>query len=110
MPGAVTRYRVTVDSGAFTMPSAPLTITVLGSGTSMGVPTLGCPCRVCKSADPHDKILRPSLLISRTGQIIVIDKTPDFRQQPLRATLHRLDAISLTHDHDDQHLCSDFRR
>src|SRR6266853_85646 len=83
------------------MPSAPLKITVLGSGTSMGVPTLGCPCRVCKSVDPHDKRLRPSLLISRGGQNIVIDTTPDFRQQALRVALDRLDAILLTHGHAD---------
>src|SRR5713226_2935658 len=101
MPGTVTRYRVTVDSGAFTMPSAPLTITVLGSGTSMGVPTLGCPCRVCRSNDPHDKRLRPSLLISRGGQNVVIDTTPDFRQQALRVGLERVDAILLTHGHAD---------
>src|SRR5438552_1977013 len=83
------------------MPSASLKVTVLGSGTSMGVPTLGCPCRVCKSVDPHDKRLRPSLLISRGGQNIVIDTTPDFRQQALRVGLERLDAILLTHGHAD---------
>jgi phosphoribosyl 1,2-cyclic phosphate phosphodiesterase len=83
------------------MPAAPLKITVLGSGTSMGVPTLGCPCRVCKSSDPHDKRLRPSLLISRGGQNVVIDTTPDFRQQALRVGLERLDAILLTHGHAD---------
>src|SRR5438270_1651353 len=83
------------------MPSAPLKITVLGSGTSMGVPTLGCPCRVCKSSDPHDKRLRPSVLISRAGQNVVIDTTPDFRQQALRIGLDRLDAILLTHGHAD---------
>src|SRR5258708_1035514 len=83
------------------MPSAPLKITVLGSGTSMGVPTLGCPCRVCKSNDPHDKRLRPSLLISRGGQNVVIDTTPDFRQQALRVGLERLDAILVTHGHAD---------
>jgi len=92
---------VTIDSNAFTMPPAPLKVTVLGSGTSMGVPTLGCPCRVCKSADPHDKRLRPSVLISRGGQNIVIDTTPDFRQQALRVGLDRLDAILLTHGHAD---------
>ncbi len=90
-----------VGSNAFIMPSAPLKITVLGSGTSMGVPTLGCPCRVCKSNDPHDKRLRPSLLISRGGQNVVIDTTPDFRQQALRVGLDRLDAILLTHGHAD---------
>jgi riboflavin kinase/FMN adenylyltransferase len=83
------------------MSPAPLKVTVLGSGTSMGVPTLGCPCRVCKSDDPHDKRLRPSLLISRSGQNVVIDTTPDFRQQALRVGLERLDAILLTHGHAD---------
>ena len=83
------------------MPPAPLKVTVLGSGTSMGVPTLGCPCRVCKSNDPHDKRLRPSLIISRGGQNVVIDTTPDFRQQALRVGLDRLDAILLTHGHAD---------
>ena len=83
------------------MPPAPLKVTVLGSGTSMGVPTLACPCRVCHSNDPHDKRLRPSLLISRNGQNVVIDTTPDFRQQALRVGLDRLDAILLTHGHAD---------
>jgi phosphoribosyl 1,2-cyclic phosphate phosphodiesterase len=83
------------------MPRTPLKITVLGSGTSMGVPTLGCPCRVCASADPRDKRLRPSLLLSRNSQTVVIDTTPDFRQQALRAGLDRLDAILLTHGHAD---------
>jgi phosphoribosyl 1,2-cyclic phosphate phosphodiesterase len=90
-----------IGSNAFTMPPAPLKITVLGSGTSMGVPTLGCPCRVCDSNDPHDKRLRPSLLISRGGRNVVIDTTPDFRQQALRVGLERLDAILLTHGHAD---------
>jgi phosphoribosyl 1,2-cyclic phosphate phosphodiesterase len=67
----------------------------------MGVPTLGCACRVCKSDDPHDKRLRPSLLISRGGHNVVIDTTPDFRQQALRVGLDRLDAILLTHGHAD---------
>ena len=83
------------------MLSAPLRITVLGSGTSMGVPTLGCPCRVCASTDPHDKRLRPSLLISRAGHNVVIDTSPDFRQQAMRVGLDRLDAILLTHGHAD---------
>ncbi len=83
------------------MPRTPLKITVLGSGTSMGVPTLACPCRVCSSADPRDKRLRPSLLLSRNSQSVVIDTTPDFRQQALRAGLDRLDAILLTHGHAD---------
>jgi phosphoribosyl 1,2-cyclic phosphate phosphodiesterase len=90
-----------IDSNPFIMSAAPLRITVLGSGTSMGVPTLGCPCRVCSSNDPHDKRLRPSLLLSRNSQNVVIDTTPDFRQQALRAGLDRLDAILLTHGHAD---------
>jgi riboflavin kinase/FMN adenylyltransferase len=83
------------------MSPAPLKVTVLGSGTSMGVPTLACPCRVCNSNDPHDNRLRPSLLLSRHGQNVVIDTTPDFRQQALRTGLNRLDAILLTHGHAD---------
>ena len=76
-------------------------MTVLGSGTSMGVPTLGCHCAVCTSPDPHDKRLRPSLLLSRDGQNVVIDTTPDFRTQALRVGLNRLDAVLLTHGHAD---------
>jgi riboflavin kinase/FMN adenylyltransferase len=83
------------------MPPVPLKITVLGSGTSMGVPSLACHCRVCSSQDPHDNRLRPSLLLSRKGQNVVIDTTPDFRQQGLRAGIERLDAVLLTHGHAD---------
>jgi riboflavin kinase/FMN adenylyltransferase len=83
------------------MSLASLKITVLGSGTSMGVPTLGCHCRVCSSQDPRDNRLRPSLLLSRNGQNVVIDTTPDFRQQALRACIERLDAVLLTHGHAD---------
>jgi len=83
------------------MSRAPIKLTVLGSGTSMGVPSLACQCRVCTSTDPHDNRLRPSLLLSRNGQNVVIDTTPDFRQQALRVGLDRLDAILLTHGHAD---------
>jgi phosphoribosyl 1,2-cyclic phosphate phosphodiesterase len=83
------------------MPLAPIKVSVLGSGTSMGVPSLGCHCRVCTSTDPHDNRLRPSVLLSREGQRVVIDTTPDFRQQALRVGLDRLDAILLTHGHAD---------
>ncbi len=78
-----------------------LRVTVLGSGTSMGVPSLGCHCAVCESRDPHDKRLRPSLLVSRGEQNVVIDTTPDFRTQALRAEIDRLDAVVLTHGHAD---------
>ena len=73
----------------------------MGSGTSMGVPTLGCHCAVCDSMDPHNKRLRPSLLLSRGGQNVVIDTTPDFRTQALQVGLDRLDAVVLTHCHAD---------
>src|SRR5579863_9399738 len=83
------------------MSLASLKITVLGSGTSMGVPTLGCHCRVCESTDPHDNRTRPSVLLSRDGRHAVIDTTPDFRFQALRERLDRLDAIVYTHAHAD---------
>jgi phosphoribosyl 1,2-cyclic phosphate phosphodiesterase len=78
-----------------------LQLTVLGSGTSMGVPTVACPCRVCHSTDAHDKRTRPSILLSRGACNIVIDTSPDFRAQALRENLQRLDAIIFTHGHAD---------
>ncbi len=67
----------------------------------MGVPTIGCRCAVCLSTDPRDKRLRASILISYGGRNIVIDTTPDFRTQVLRANVDRLDAIIFTHAHAD---------
>jgi len=67
----------------------------------MGVPSLTCHCRVCSSSDPRDKRLRPSILLTHMGQTAVIDTTPDFRYQALRANLQRLDAILFTHAHAD---------
>ncbi len=60
------------------------TLTVLGSGTSMGVPTIGCDCAVCRSSDPHDRRTRPSVLIEYAGRSVLIDTTPDFREQAIR--------------------------
>ncbi len=76
-------------------------ITVLGSGTSVGVPTLGCHCGVCRSSDPRDNRLRPSVLVEFGGRSVVIDTTPDFRTQALRAHMDRLDAVLFTHSHAD---------
>jgi phosphoribosyl 1,2-cyclic phosphate phosphodiesterase len=76
-------------------------VEVLGSGTSVGVPTVGCSCAVCTSSDPRNQRLRPSILIRYGEHNIVIDTTPDFRQQALRAGLKRLDAILFTHGHAD---------
>ena len=76
-------------------------LTFLGTGTSTGVPTLGCDCRVCRSPDPRDKRTRPSILLEYDGRVVVIDTTPDFRQQALRAQIRRLDAVVFTHEHAD---------
>src|SRR5581483_1464353 len=78
-----------------------LHITVLGSGTSVGVPAIGCHCAVCSSDDPRDNRLRPSILVSYEGRNILIDTTPDFRTQALRARLEHLDAVVFTHAHAD---------
>ncbi|HEV2169589.1 MAG TPA: MBL fold metallo-hydrolase [Candidatus Binatus sp.] len=78
-----------------------LRVTVLGSGTSMGVPSLACRCAVCRSRDPHDRRTRPSLLLSYSGREVVVDTTPDFRAQALAAGLDRLDAVLFTHAHAD---------
>jgi phosphoribosyl 1,2-cyclic phosphate phosphodiesterase len=77
------------------------TLTVLGSGTSMGVPTIGCPCPVCHSSDPHDRRTRPSVLLEYAGKIVLIDTTPDFREQAIREQINRVDAVLYTHSHAD---------
>jgi phosphoribosyl 1,2-cyclic phosphate phosphodiesterase len=83
------------------MATQPLSIVVLGSGTSSGVPTVGCTCAVCTSQDPRDNRLRPSILVSYGGHSVLIDTTPDFRQQALRYKIQRVDAILFTHSHAD---------
>ena len=76
-------------------------LTFLGTGTSQGVPMIGCSCDVCRSSDPRDKRLRASALVDYCGMRILIDAGPDFRQQMLREGVSHLDAILLTHNHKD---------
>lgn len=76
-------------------------ITFLGTGTSQGVPLIGCSCEVCHSADQKDKRLRSSVLIRSNDKNIIIDAGPDFRQQMLRENVAQLDAVLLTHEHKD---------
>ncbi len=76
-------------------------VTLLGTGTSQGVPVIGCDCEVCTSTDARDHRLRCSLWISDGASSIVIDAGPDFRQQMLRAKVPHLDALLLTHEHND---------
>ena len=92
------------------------TLTVLGSGTSMGVPTIGCDCAVCTSTDLHDRRTRPSVMVQwdephsnapttgaprTTGHTILIDTTPDFREQAIREHIRKIDAVLYTHGHAD---------
>ncbi|MFK8100984.1 MAG: MBL fold metallo-hydrolase [Saprospiraceae bacterium] len=76
-------------------------ITFLGTGTSQGIPVIGCECEVCGSDDPRDKRLRTSVLIEVGDKKIGVDAGPDFRQQMLRAKVQNLDALLLTHEHND---------
>jgi len=78
-----------------------LKITFLGTGTSQGIPVIGCKCSVCVSGDERDKRLRSSILIELESTSIVIDTGPDFRQQMLRANVDKLDAVLFTHEHRD---------
>ncbi len=88
-------------------------ILFLGSGTSMGVPTLGCRCAVCTSADPRNRRTRPSIAVEWRAEdnaakhTVVIDTGPDFREQALREKIHRVDAVFYTHSHADHILGMD---
>jgi phosphoribosyl 1,2-cyclic phosphate phosphodiesterase len=75
--------------------------TFLGTGTSMGVPVIGCKCDVCQSANPKDKRLRTSLLLEYNGETIVFDSGPDFRYQMLRSGVENLSGLVFTHEHKD---------
>lgn len=76
-------------------------ITFLGTGTSQGIPVIGCSCKVCQSEDPKDNRTRSSAYIEHNGISLLIDAGPDFRCQLLREKIDRVDAILLTHQHKD---------
>jgi phosphoribosyl 1,2-cyclic phosphate phosphodiesterase len=78
-----------------------ITVTFLGTGTSSGVPMIGCSCHVCTSSDPRDKRLRSSILVQSEKTTIVVDTTPDFRYQMLREKVMHVDALLFTHPHKD---------
>jgi len=77
------------------------TLTFLGTGTSMGVPTLGCDCVVCTSTDPHNRRTRPSIRLAYDGRTVLIDTGPDFHAQAVREGVRRVDAVLYTHGHAD---------
>jgi len=81
--------------------SPPLTITFLGTGTSGGVPMIACDCEVCDSNDFKDKRFRSSILVESPTTTLVVDTTPDFRSQMLKAKVKKLDAVIFTHPHKD---------
>ncbi len=83
------------------MTCPPLKITFLGSGTSSGVPMIGCSCEVCTSSDKKDKRLRSSILVESSNTTLVVDTGPDFRYQMLRHNVKKLDAVVFTHPHKD---------
>ena len=84
------------------MTAEPARITFLGTGTSSGVPSIGCTCAVCRSTDPRDKRLRPSIYVNVPGRAaILVDTSPDLRQQALTHDVTRVDAILFTHSHAD---------
>lgn len=74
---------------------------MLGTGTSTGVPVVGCGCPVCTSTDPRDRRLRPGLRLELDGGTVVVDTSPDFREQSLRFGIDRVDAVLYTHPHAD---------
>jgi phosphoribosyl 1,2-cyclic phosphate phosphodiesterase len=86
-------------------------ILFLGTGTSYGVPVIGCPCAVCTSPDPRNQRMRSAIVVRHAGRTLLVDVPPDFRTQALRHRVHRLDAVLLTHAHVDHILgLDDLRR
>ena len=83
------------------MTCPPIKITFLGTGTSSGVPMIGCTCPVCTSTDKKDNRLRSSIMIESAKTTLVVDTGPDFRYQMLRQKVNKLDAVLFTHPHKD---------
>ena len=108
LPRQVEKWAISARSIARTSREGPdrailsvMRVTFLGSGTSHGVPVIGCGCPVCTSADPRDRRYRASILLESELATVVIDAGPEFRLQALRANLPSLDALLLTHGHAD---------
>ncbi len=76
-------------------------ITFLGTGTSNGIPVIGCDCDVCRSIDPRDRRTRSSVVVRHQGQQILVDTATELRQQSLAIRLNRVDAVLMTHAHAD---------
>lgn len=83
------------------MADSALYLKILGSGTSQGVPMIGCTCPVCTSADPRDQRTRSSIYIHAPEIALLVDTTPELRVQSIREKLHRVDAVLMTHGHAD---------
>jgi phosphoribosyl 1,2-cyclic phosphate phosphodiesterase len=79
----------------------PMRVTFLGTGTSHGIPVIGCDCAVCRSDDPRNKRSRPSILVQTGAANLLVDATPDFRAQALQTGLRQVDAVLVTHTHAD---------
>ena len=78
-----------------------MTLTLLGTATSQGIPVLGCDCPTCRSSDPRDRRFRQAALLTDGDRYLAIDAGPDFRAQYLRAAVPRLDGVLITHEHND---------
>src|SRR5437764_7405611 len=87
--------------------NSELTLSFLGTGTSQGVPMIGCDCAVCRSSDPRDQRLRSSIYIETPQLAFVVDTGTDFRTQALRENIRRVDALVLTHWHTDHIMAFD---
>jgi len=86
-------------------------VTLLGTGTSHGVPMIACLCAVCRSTDPRDKRTRPSIVVSTRGGTILVDTSPELRLQLVAAAVTHIDAVLITHTHADHlHGLDDLRR